>query len=102
MLGGAGSDGTEWLFVLDGNVVARTDSAAMMMAMLRHTASVRESQGLAIRLTYSNELKGSATKEAEAAGKSLDDFLDVLEAERAERALSKQAPAADQPNRANE
>jgi hypothetical protein len=95
MLGGVGSDGKEWIFVLDGQVVAGTNSAAMTMAMLRHTASVRESQGLEIRVSYSNELKAAATQEAEAEGKSLDDYLEVLEAERAERDLNTQAGAID-------
>jgi hypothetical protein len=97
MLGGVGSDGKEWIFVLNGQVVAGTNSAAMTMAMLRHTASVRESQGLEVRLSYSTELRAAATKEAESEGKSLEDYLDVLEAERAERDLNKQAIVGEQP-----
>jgi hypothetical protein len=69
----------------------------MTLAMLRHTASVRESQGLEVRLSYSTELRAAATKEAESEGKSLEDYLDVLEAERAERDLNKQAIVGEQP-----
>ena len=76
--------------MLNGAVVSGTNSAAMILAMLKHTASVRESEGMAVRLTYSAALKAAATKEADAEGKALDAYLEMLEAERVQRLESKQ------------
>ena len=67
----------------------------MILAMLKHTASVRENEGMTVRLTYSATLKAAATKEAEAEGKTLDAYLEMLEVERAERLESKQ-PTVDE------
>ena len=85
-VGGAGWRDGEWLTVLGGQVVARTQSAAMTLAVLRHVVALQERAGHAVKLTYSPAMEAVATREADAAGKSLEDYLQVLEQERAERA----------------
>ena len=84
-VGGAGWRDREWLTVLGGQVVARTPSAAMTLAMLRHIVDRQEQAGSVLRLTYSPAMETVATREAEAAGKSLEDYLHWLEQERLER-----------------
>ena len=57
VFGGAGFRDGEWLMVLAGQVVARTESAAMMIAMLRHAATVLEAPGRTIALNCSPTLE---------------------------------------------
>jgi len=90
VIGGVQWRDGEWVMVLGGKDLAGTDSAAMAMAMLRHVAAVRESDGQAVGLMQSIALREAATREAELEGKSLEEFLAQLEAERLER---KQADA---------
>src|SRR5688572_14200283 len=85
-VGGAGWRDGEWLTVLGGQVVARTQSAAMTLAVLRHVVALQERAGHAVKLTYSPAMEAVATREADAAGKSLAEYLQMLEQERAERA----------------
>ena len=85
-VGGAGWRDGEWLTVLGSQVVARTQSAAMTLAVLRHIVALQEQAGHAVRLTYSPAMEAVATREAAAAGKPLEEYLQVLEQERAERA----------------
>jgi hypothetical protein len=85
VLGGAGLRGEEWVLVLGGKVMAGTDSAAMVLAMLKHVARLQEHSGASVRLDYSTHLRDSATAEAVAEGKSLDEYLALLEAEREDR-----------------
>ena len=92
IFGGAGLHGQQWAIVLGGKVVARTESAAMTIAMLKHVAGLQESHG-EVRLSYSTQLSEAATAEAAAEGKTLDEFLAQLEAERQER----NAPADGEP-----
>ena len=40
VFGGAGLRGKEWVLVLGGKPAARTDSAAMVLAMLQHVATL--------------------------------------------------------------
>lgn len=87
-VGGAGWRDGEWLTVLGGKVVARTPSAAMTLAMLRHIVALQEQAGLAVKLTYSSAMEAAATREAAAAETSLEEYLRVLEQERAERAAA--------------
>lgn len=94
VFGGAGYRDGEWLMVLAGQVVARTESAAMMIAMLRHAATVLEAPGRAIVLNCSPTLEGAAASEALDAGRTLDEYLQFLESERAERAAAAPAPSA--------
>src|SRR6478735_6253903 len=85
IFGGAGRRGSEWVLVLGGKVATATDSPAMILAMLKHVAELRESAGGGVQLNYSNQLRDAATAEAEAEGKTLEEFLAMLEAERLER-----------------
>ena len=85
IFGGAGRRGSEWVLVLGGKVATATDSPAMVLAMLKHVAALRESAGGGVQLNYSNQLRDAATAEAEAEGKTLEEFLAMLEAERLER-----------------
>ena len=94
VFGGAGLRGKEWVLVLGGKPAARTDSAAMVLAMLQHVAALRDGAGDAVRLSFSTQLRDAATAEAAAEGKTLDEYLAQLEAERAEREASPEgAPA---------
>src|SRR5262245_1492821 len=80
-IGGAGWRDREWLMVLGGQVVARTESAAMTLAMLKHVVALQEQAGRAVKLTYSPAMEAVATREAAAEGKSLDEYLQLLEQE---------------------
>lgn len=84
VVGGAALREEEWLLVLNGEVAATTDSPGMVLAMLRHTAAVLNRAGRDVQLRFSDVLRERATTEAAEAGKSLDAFLEYLEAERAE------------------
>jgi len=84
-VGGAGWRDGEWLTVLGGQVAARTPSAAMTLAMLRHVVALQEQAGTELTLTYSPALETAATREAEAAGSTLEQYLQLLEQERLER-----------------
>ena len=90
VIGGIQFRDGEWVLVLGGRDLAGTDSAAMAMAMLRHVAAVRESEGQVVELSHSIGLREAASGEAEVEGKSLEEYLAQLEAERLER---KQADA---------
>jgi hypothetical protein len=86
IVGGAGLRGGEWVLVLGGKVMAATESAAMILAMLKRVATLQEETGQTVELNYSTQLRDAATAEAEAEGKTLDDYLAELEAEREEHA----------------
>lgn len=94
-IGGAGWRDGQWLTVLGGQVVARTESAAMTLAMLRHVSALQAQSGHAIRLSCSPALQAAATREAGAAGQTLEAHLDMLERERMERA--EERAIADEP-----
>lgn len=85
VVGGVVQEQDEWVMFLHGQAVTSTDSAAMMLAMLRHTAANLEGKGHAVRMDYSTQLRDLATSEAQAEGKTLDEYLDLLEVERRER-----------------
>ncbi|GAB3381225.1 hypothetical protein [Lysobacter fragariae] len=86
-IGGAGWRDGQWLMVLGGQVVARTPSAAMTMAMLRHVVALQAQSGVVVHLTQSPAMVDVATKEAAALGQTLDEYLQQLEQERVERAV---------------
>lgn len=86
IVGGAGLRGGEWVLVLGGQVVASTESAAMILAMLKHVATLQEQAGHGVELSYSTHLRDAATAEANGEGKTLEAYLDALEAERNEHA----------------
>ena len=85
ILGGAGVRAGQWVMVMNGKEVAGTDSAGMIIAMLTHAATLREEAGLQVELRYSTELRDAATIEAEQQGKTLQEYLNMLETERVER-----------------
>ena len=85
IVGGAGTRSGEWIMVKNGREVAGTDSPGMILAMLTHAATLRQEAGLQVELRYSTELRDAATLEAEGEGKTLQEYLDLLEAERVER-----------------
>jgi hypothetical protein len=85
VIGGAGQQGDDWILFLAGKAVATTDSAAMLLAMLKHTAAQCHAGGRDVVLSVSTGLRDAATLEAEAEGKSLDEYLAMLENERVER-----------------
>ncbi|KFN48725.1 hypothetical protein [Arenimonas composti] len=92
VFGGAVCRAGAWVLVLGGKPAARTDSAAMVLAMLKHVASLREGAGDAVRLTLSTQLRDAATTEAAEDGKTLDEYLAQLAAEREER-LAERRPS---------
>src|SRR5688500_5862886 len=73
VFGGAVLRGKEWVLVLGGKPAARTDSAAMVLAMLQHVAALKEGADDTVRLSFSTHLRDAATAEATAEGKSLDE-----------------------------
>lgn len=91
-VGGVGWRDGEWLLVLGAQVVARSESAAMALAMLKHVVAVQAGAGHELRLEASPALLNNANREAAALGHTLDEYLAALEEERRERALG--APAA--------
>lgn len=93
VVGGIAVRGDEWAVILHGRTVAATDSAGLAIAMLRHTASLLVRAGRPVRVDASPALRERATDEAAAVGKSLDDYLAYLEAERAELARERRGPA---------
>lgn len=98
IVGGAGIRSGEWVMVLNGQEVAATDSPAMILAMLTHAATTREEAGLQVELRYSTELRDAATVEAASEGKTLEQYLAMLEAERVERSEVRKSEALDVPN----
>lgn len=87
-VGGTGWRDGEWLTVLGGKVVAHTDSAAMAVALLRRVVAVKAGTGQALAMQLSPALELAATREAAAAGMSLEAYLQALERERQERATA--------------
>ena len=86
VIGGVALRDDEWAVVLHGRMVAATESAGLAIAMLRHTASLLVGAGRPVRVDIADSLRERAAVEGAAAGKSLDDYLAYLEAERAELA----------------
>lgn len=95
-VGGVGWRDGEWLLVLGGQVVARSESAAMALAMLKHVVAVQASADRDLRLEASPPLLSAASREAEGLGHTLEEYLAVLEQERLERTLG--APAGTVPS----
>lgn len=91
-VGGAGWRDGEWLTVLGGKVAARTPSAALTLAMLRHVVAVQEQSGTELKLTFSPALETAATREAAAEGRSLEEHLHMLEQERQQDRLERLEP----------
>lgn len=95
IVGGMGLRGDEWALVLGGQVVTTTDSAAMAIAMLNRAAAAAGTPGAPLRLRCSDALRDAATREAQADGRTLEQHLAVLEAERVEHMQKKQPQPPD-------
>lgn len=85
LVGGGAFHRGEWVMTLQGQALSGTSSPAMLLSMLKRTASALEQRGSAVHLEYSTRLRDAATAEAAEAGKTLDGLLAFLEAERQER-----------------
>lgn len=95
VVGGAGLRDREWVMVFGGKALSGTESAAMVLAMLRHAVAVQADAGRTLELHVSAALDAAAAHEAMAAGKSLPQYLEMLEAERLERRAGELPPAPD-------
>ncbi|KAB8198377.1 hypothetical protein FKV24_002475, partial [Lysobacter maris] len=82
VVGGAGLRDREWVMVLGGKALRGTESAAMVLAMLKHAVASQARSGRSLELHVSATLDAAATHEAMAAGKSLPQYLEMLESER--------------------
>ena len=85
LVGGGAFHLGEWVMTFKGQPISGTDSPAMLLAMLKRAASSLEEQGASVRLEYSTKLRDAAASEAAEEGKSLDELLEFLAAERLER-----------------
>ncbi|WP_101925515.1 MULTISPECIES: hypothetical protein [Luteimonas] len=92
VIAGAALQDAEWSLLLAGQVVATTDSAAMVLAMLHHTAAVQARAGVRTELAMTTTLQTAATAEASEAGHTLDEHLAWLESERQTRNQPTGAP----------
>ena len=92
IVGGIARRADDYALVLSGRVVAATDSAGMAIAMLRHARVALSNADTTLVIRVAPALETPATQEAEAAGLSLDAYLALLEAERAERAAERNPP----------
>ncbi len=64
----------EWVLGMDGRIAGQTPSAARVLALIMQAAELHERQGTPVRLMYSDVLKDAAHAEAQADGKSFDEF----------------------------
>jgi hypothetical protein len=92
IVGGVARRDDEYALVLGGRVMASTDSAGMAIAMLRHARSLLSRDGSSRSIRVSPALETPAVQEAAEAGLELEPYLDLLEAERRERAEEREAP----------
>lgn len=85
IIGGIARRRDDYALVLGGRVVAATESAGMAIAMLRHARVALSTDDTPLSIRVAPALETPAVAEAEAAGLSLEAYLDALEAERVER-----------------
>ena len=93
LVAAGGLYGDEWVMVVAGRALDGIDSPGLLIAMLKHTAERCESEGRSTTLRLSTVLEKAAADEAAEGGHSLDEWLALLEAERAEHAEKKRAAA---------
>ena len=100
LVAAGGLYGEEWVMVVAGRALDGIDSPGLLIAMLKHTAARCEAEGRGTTLRLSPVLEKAAAEEAAEGGHSLDEWLALLEAERAEHAEKKRAApvAAPDPN----
>ena len=95
LVAAGGLYGSEWVMVVAGRALDGIDSPGLLIAMLKHTGERCASEGRGTTLRLSTVLEKAAADEAAEGGHSLDEWLALLEAERAEHAEKKRtAPAA--------
>lgn len=92
IVGGIAKRDDEYALVLGGRVMTSTDSAGMAIAMLRHARVLLSTDETPLSIRIAPALESPATEEAASAGLGLEAYLDVLEAERRERAEERAAP----------
>lgn len=95
LVAAGGLHGDAWVMVVAGRALDGIDSPGLLIAMLRHTAARCGSEGRATTLRLSPVLEKAAADEAAEGGHTLDEWLALLEAERAEHAEKKRAAAAE-------
>ncbi|MGY3264489.1 hypothetical protein [Lysobacter sp. HA35] len=88
IVGGIAQRDDEYALVLAGREVASTDSAGMAIAMLRHARVMLSNDETPLSIRVAPALETPATLEADAAGLTLEAYLDALETERVERAAA--------------
>ncbi|MFN7520645.1 MAG: hypothetical protein ACK5VV_09205 [Lysobacteraceae bacterium] len=93
LVAAGGLHGAEWVMVVAGRALDGIDSPGLLIAMLKHTAARCEAEGRGTTLRLSPVLEQAAAVEAAEGGHTLDAWLALLEAERAERAEMKRAAA---------
>ena len=91
LVAAGGLHGSEWVMVVAGRALEGIDSPGLLIAMLHHTAAHCSSEGRTTMLRLSPVLERAATEEAAGGGHTLDEWLALLEAERAEHAEKKRA-----------
>lgn len=91
LVAAGGLHGSDWVMVVAGRALDGIDSPGLLIAMLKHTAARCEAEGRGAALTLSPVLEKAAADEAAEGGHSLDEWLALLEAERAEHAQKKRA-----------
>jgi hypothetical protein len=70
-LAGGGFSRGKWVLVMGHRTMTRTESAGMMVAMLKHIASLQEQDGQSILLRYSKALRNAAADDASQHGMAL-------------------------------
>jgi len=101
LVAAGGLHGSEWVMVVAGRALEGIDSPGLLIAMLRHTAARCESEGRPTTLRLSPVLERAAAEEAAKGGHTLEEWLALLETERAEHAEKRRAAmaaAAPDPN----
>lgn len=93
LVAAGGLHGSDWVMVVAGRALDGIDSPGLLMAMLKHTATRCESEGRGAALTFSPVLEQAAAHEAAEGGHTLEAWLALLEAERAEHAEKKRTLA---------
>jgi len=69
----------EWVLGMGGQIAGSTQSAAHVLAMIRHAGVLHEAQGTPVRLTWSDALKDAAHAEAAGEGMTFEEFEARLE-----------------------
>jgi len=93
LVAAGGLHGSQWVMVVAGRALDGIDSPGLLIAMLRHAAARCGLEGRPTTLRLSPVLERAAVAEAAQGGHTLDEWLALLEAERAEHAERKRAAA---------